>query len=524
LQKRIMLAGLVTSLVFLVLSIAGFIYASQQANEARNAQQSALEAASDAQDQKSTAVFNADRAATAEARAVSNANAASTAESRAVSNANAASTAESRAVDNANAASTAQADAVVSANLAATAQANAESALKRVESVVIYRAQALTAFSIEKTRSDLPGALLLAVEAFQLLDNYQTRSRLMDLVGIQAVQIAAAFTETTGTYAVTFSPDGRLLASAHSDGSIGIWDVTSRNLVKQLNVSDKGVYDIAFSPDGRLLASGDFNNRVILWDMQTLERIGRPLEAHDDWVYSVTFSPDGSLLASGGADGRIIFWDVKTGEIAFELPQQAEKVFTLDFSPDGRLLVSGGRGGDLKFWNVADRVQVGPTLNEARSNINFATFSPDGKILATGHENANIALWDPENFHKTGSSLKAQTQRVSSVAFNFDGRILSSASYDNTMVVWDVASGLPLDIFDSEVDNYSGAFSPDGNLLASGGAASGISKIILWDLNPQNWIAIACQRAGRNLTRAEWEQFFPGEPYRQTCPQWPDGQ
>lgn len=31
----------------------------------------------------------------------------------------------------------------------------------------------------------------------------------------------------------------------------------------------------------------------------------------------------------------------------------------------------------------------------------------------------------------------------------------------------------------------------------------------------------ACQRAGRNLTLTEWEQYFPGEQYHKTCDQWP---
>jgi len=504
-----MLAGLIAAIFFLVLSIMGFIYANDQASRALQSQDTAVAAAQDALNQQATAEFNANRAATAEARAIQNAEKASTA--------------EAQAIENAYAASTAQAEAIVSANLAATAQANAESALKRVESVVIYRAQALVAFSIEKTRSDLPGALLLSVEAFRLLDNYQTRSRLMDLVEISSEQLSADFSERAGTYVIEFSPDGRFLATAHQDGSIGIWDVAGRRLLRRLSAGDKGVYDVAFSPDGRLLASADFSNQVILWDMQTFEPASAPLLAHEDWVYSVVFSPDGSLLASGGADGRIILWDVKTGAIAFELPRQGDKIFSLAFNPGGKLLASGGRGGEIKLWDVSSQLQVGPTLSEGRSNVNFMAFSPDGKTLATGHENANIALWDVELMRKLGKSLKAQTQRVSSVAFNFDGRILASSSYDNTIVVWDMASGLPLVTFNSSALNYSVAFSPDGNILASGGMLDGSSRIFLWDMNPQNWIAIACEQAGRNLTQAEWEQYFPGEPYRQTCSQWPDG-
>ena len=35
---------------------------------------------------------------------------------------------------------------------------------------------------------------------------------------------------------------------------------------------------------------------------------------------------------------------------------------------------------------------------------------------------------------------------------------------------------------------------------------------------------MACDIAGRNLTRAEWAQYLPGEPYHATCKQWPAGE
>jgi hypothetical protein len=46
---------------------------------------------------------------------------------------------------------------------------------------------------------------------------------------------------------------------------------------------------------------------------------------------------------------------------------------------------------------------------------------------------------------------------------------------------------------------------------------------VLWDADPADWAATACRIAGRNLTRAEWDQYFHGRPYRVTCPQWPPG-
>ena len=40
----------------------------------------------------------------------------------------------------------------------------------------------------------------------------------------------------------------------------------------------------------------------------------------------------------------------------------------------------------------------------------------------------------------------------------------------------------------------------------------------------QDLIDLACQTSGRNMTLAEWQQVLPDQPYRKTCPQWPEGQ
>ncbi|MCY2994656.1 MAG: hypothetical protein NTY19_43365 [Planctomycetota bacterium] len=83
---------------------------------------------------------------------------------------------------------------------------------------------------------------------------------------------------------------------------------------------------VSFSPDGRTLATASIHETVRLWDVQTGQPHGEPLE-HDGAVWTVSFSPDGRVLASRskGRDepiGEARLWDVPT-----PVPDQPERIW-----------------------------------------------------------------------------------------------------------------------------------------------------------------------------------------------------
>ena len=44
---------------------------------------------------------------------------------------------------------------------------------------------------------------------------------------------------------------------------------------------------------------------------------------------------------------------------------------------------------------------------------------------------------------------------------------------------------------------------------------------LLWHVDPDSWLKIACTIAGRNLTHAEWQDYLPHRAYERTCAQYP---
>ena len=69
------------------------------------------------------------------------------------------------------------------------------------------------------------------------------------------------------------------------------------------------VLGLSFSPDGKLLASCSADKTVRLWDLQKKSQL-RTVSTQPATVYSVAFSPNGKFLATAGADKTVRLFDV----------------------------------------------------------------------------------------------------------------------------------------------------------------------------------------------------------------------
>ncbi|KAG8778104.1 hypothetical protein FRC15_010965 [Serendipita sp. 397] len=287
---------------------------------------------------------------------------------------------------------------------------------------------------------------------------------------------------TDAVISITFSFDGRRIASGSGDMTIRLWDAeTGQALGEPLRGHESAVSSVAFSPDGRCVASGTWDKTIRLWDAETGQALGEPLRGHEGAVWSVAFSPDGRCVASGSDDSTIRLWDAETGQPLGEpLQGHGDAVRSVAFSPDGRCVASGSEDGTIQLWDTETRRAPGEPLQGHEGAVWSVAFSPDGRSVASGSCDKTIRLWDAETGQALGEPLRGHESAVSSVAFSPDGRCVASGSFDSTIRLWDAETGQALGepLRGHEDAVWSVAFSPDGRCVASG---SYDKTIRLWD-------------------------------------------
>jgi len=271
--------------------------------------------------------------------------------------------------------------------------------------------------------------------------------------------------------ALAFSPNRQYLALGGCDGGVYLQDIMGHAVTNPLAGHRDIVRDLTFSSDGRLLASSADDGTVWLWDVTFRIPVGGSLPDSEGILGSLAFSPDGSLLAAAGYVGCVYLWDTVTREMIKTLDVGQTRVEALTFSPDSSLLAVAGYDGTTQLWSpatweVTGRITVGSCCD--------ITFAPDGKLLASAGSDGSVRLWDPLA-PGTGNAVRdcssAPTAAVSAVAFSPDGRLLAGAAMDGTVRLWTTTDGQPLpgSLGASLGEAYDVAFSPDGGLLAAVG-------------------------------------------------------
>ena len=307
------------------------------------------------------------------------------------------------------------------------------------------------------------------------------------------------------TNTLAFTPDGRTIATGGGDGTIKLWDVARRSVRHELEAGPSSVQALAVSPDGGTLAAMDWGkHRIHMWDLATGEQ-RKTLEAEGDLGEALAFSPNGRWLASvtfSRPEGHLVtLWDLQAGRVRGRVSQQRVPRGSLLFSKDSKQLIAAGREYDgarakssVTVWDIeSQRVAFQVEDPCGLSDLRAAALSPDGRTLALAgdlygpDENSKsaVVVWD---LRKRQPRLILDHARafVQYMDFAPDGRSLLTLGFvDTDARIWDPRDGtLRQTIHLCEPGSYhvhAVCFAPDSRHFA---AAMGNGTVYILRVEP----------------------------------------
>jgi WD40 repeat protein/serine/threonine protein kinase/tetratricopeptide (TPR) repeat protein len=286
---------------------------------------------------------------------------------------------------------------------------------------------------------------------------------------------------------VSFSPNGKYIASSSLDGQIKIWEADTLKLL--YTFQSYGSPTVAWSPDSTRLAAttGGKDNTIRVWDLTHAQPI-RVLHAPRRTFNFMSWSKDGNrLAASGGNEVRI--WNITSGDEVRTIETDAVGATPLAWSPDGQSIAWATSSGHVRLVDP-DTGNKLATLPGPSEPIAFLSWSPPGKGPARlaaacnseggdfGRPEWTLRVWDVAA-DKDPLICRGHTSTVHSVSWHPDGTRLVSTSKDQTVKVWDAQTGQELVTLEGhQAPVHSACWSPDGVRIAS----AGDDKVVrLWD-------------------------------------------
>lgn len=360
--------------------------------------------------------------------------------------------------------------------------------------------------------------------------------------------------EEGGSWGIGFSDDDSTLFSAHRS-----WDLTgSRELFAVGNASRPGTYDVSKpGPDGHTVVR-QRGHRMWFADDRTgrrtaVRRIRPPAHFHD-------WSPDAARMLSWGDGGTMRLWDTATGRL----------LARRDLADSGPMVPAFASSGEAVYVNAVEEQRLlvlhPTTLASVRTPIDLGTRvlavepHPDGTVIAIAEDGAVLRVAPGSGLVQRVADAGTLRHDTWDVELSEDGtRLLGPrlTEGDDEVVLLDVHTWEQVGTaaWDGQLGTYD--LSPDGTQLATldaqqlvlheGHDGARVASIDLPGLLPQArltylpdssgvlltgldgrtwtvttrpgaWVARACELAGRDLTRKEWDQYYPGRSYRPACP------
>ena len=292
-------------------------------------------------------------------------------------------------------------------------------------------------------------------------------------------------------------------------GVVRVWDASSGVEKLRLNHEDL-VWGAAWNRDESQILTWGRDDTARVWDATS----GTELLHlnHDNAVFGAIWNKDESLILTQSGGDTVRVWDASSGVEQLH-PSDDDTFYGASWNEDKSLDLIPSGDGTVRVWDASGVER----LRLSHSGVGGASWNRDKSLILTWGEDGTARVWDATN---GAEQLRLNHEdSVYGAIWNVDENLILTWSEDGTAQMWDAATGdIVFTLTGDGTPVMAAQLSQDERriLYVTRGGLTGIFYIQMADL-----LEAACQRTTRNFTWQEWQLYFPGQPYRVICPQWP---
>ncbi|QRV77759.1 hypothetical protein RhiJN_05774 [Ceratobasidium sp. AG-Ba] len=293
---------------------------------------------------------------------------------------------------------------------------------------------------------------------------------------------------------VTCPSGGDRIISGSHDATIRIWDISAApsSMSSTASVaypnsehsSPSPVVLAAFSLDARLIASAHLNDTIWVWNAETGRAVVGPLEDLPDSPESIAFTSGDRVVSCALSGGILYSWDIGSGQLVHKMAAKNDSgpVHAGIFSTDGQLLATVPKSHDdsVRIRSVADGTVILRQPPGLLDPTRIAAFSPDNRNIAFVSKNRTLHVWDVQTGNALFDTVAGHSKDIRAVSYSPDGLRIASGSSDPIICIWNARTGeLLMTLCDNtcvKLDYM--VFSHDGHYIVSGSAHG---KLNIWD-------------------------------------------
>ena len=309
----------------------------------------------------------------------------------------------------------------------------------------------------------------------------------VDVATGEATTPARLATRASPISSGTWHPDGRRYVgwcSAEASpceelGVVTVLDTTTGQVVDRRHLFDTDIYAVSYVDGGERLLVGSRDHEVRLLDSDSLVPTAQTVDHPADTSTAIGNGSTAIVYQHTGAGftERFRVVDVGSGDVLAEGDVDFA-VYASAVAPDGSSVAMAGDTGEIAVVDVTTGAERRRSTGLGTGvGVRWLDYSEDGTLLVSAADGGAVSLWDADTLELMGTVRPPDDAGPITALAQFvgDTHDVAIASYDGTVYRWD-----------TDLDRA---------------------------------IDFACRMAGRDLTRNEWAQFLPTQPYRPVCPQ-----